>query len=123
MRDLQFDREPREEMVHDVNPAECHHQKCSQLRHEVRGVEEMKRLENAESNQKINYEDPKNVSSANRQNLRPQPANAEEKRDCEKQNREGAGINTVKKRRNADKRQKPSPASRQLPKRRRGAAA
>src|SRR3989338_614752 len=123
MRDLQFDREPREEMVHDVNPAERQHEKRSQFRHEVRGVEEMQCLENTQPDQEIHHEDPKNVSSANRKNLRPQTADAEKKRNREKQNREGAGINTVKKRRNADKRQKPSPASRQLPKRCRGAAA
>src|SRR3989344_40002 len=81
----------------------------------MRSVEEVERAQNPEANCHINEKDSQDVEPADLENFSSQISDAEEKSDCQKEDRESAGINAVDQGRNADKRQEPSAAIAQLP--------
>ena len=105
LRNAELNRKGREEFVDKVNASERDEKACPQFRHEVRSVEDVKRLEEPQADQNVSGENSQNVSSTDFQDSGPRLPNREEKSDGQKQDREGAGIDAVNQGGNADKRQ------------------
>ena len=105
MGNAELNRKSREEFVNQVNASERDEKACPQFRHEVRSVEDVKRLEEPQADQDVSGEDSQDIGSANFQDPRARLPDREEESDGQKQDREGAGIDAVNQGGNADKRQ------------------
>ena len=95
VRNTQFNRERRKVFPDDVYGSESDKKPRSQLAHEVRGVEDMKNLQNAEAYKDIDGEDSRYVEPADFKDASSHFSHRKEKGDGQKQNGKSAGVYAV----------------------------
>ncbi len=81
----------------------------------MRGVEEVKGLQDSKADQHIHNENPDDVHASDFKNAGTELADTEKKGNGENQNRESAGVDAVNQSRYAHQRQKPLPLIRDIP--------
>src|SRR3990167_10106223 len=109
-RHFELDGHGGEESVQERDDAEDDEQRCTELPHEVRCVEQVQDLERAEPYREVCREDAGNVDAPNLQYLFTRELQPEEERYRDEKNGERAGMHAVEERRDEHERQKPCPA-------------
>src|SRR3989344_6783191 len=95
LRNAKFNGERRKKLIDKIDASERNEEKCSDLCHKVRRIEEVKNLQNSQTYQDVNREKSEDIDTANLQDTSSCLLKREQECDSEKQDAKRARVDAI----------------------------